>query len=164
MREQEDSPTPVSGWVVVDLFCGIGGLTHGLRLAGFDDTAVTGTTPTNFDTHDDVVEDIASKRRRAREWLLSGLTLTTVADQMLLLDYDTATLVVHDYHRKQAGGVARGAFFVAGDVPKADDAKAVERSLSLGRRTPKLQPEIPHDPPSFRVHPPPAADLLGLGT
>lgn len=64
MREQEDSPTPVSGWVVVDLFCGIGGLTHGLRLAGFDDTAVTGTTPTNFDTHDDVVEDIASKRRR----------------------------------------------------------------------------------------------------
>lgn len=31
-----DFPRPVSGWAVVDLFCGIGGLSHGLRIAGLD--------------------------------------------------------------------------------------------------------------------------------
>ncbi len=35
-RPDGDGPQPVRGWSVVDLFCGIGGLRHGLRRAGFD--------------------------------------------------------------------------------------------------------------------------------
>ena len=34
--ESVSNARPVAGWTVVDLFCGIGGLTHGLRQAGFD--------------------------------------------------------------------------------------------------------------------------------
>ena len=33
--ESASTSTPVAGWAVVDLFCGIGGLTHGLCQAGF---------------------------------------------------------------------------------------------------------------------------------
>ena len=35
MRPPADTGTPIPGWAVVDLFCGIGGLSHGLRRAGF---------------------------------------------------------------------------------------------------------------------------------
>ncbi len=34
MYKREDSLTPIPSWAVVDLFCGIGGLSHGLRQAG----------------------------------------------------------------------------------------------------------------------------------
>lgn len=36
MQRRGDTQTPIPGWAVVDLFCGIGGLSHGLRLAGLD--------------------------------------------------------------------------------------------------------------------------------
>ena len=35
MAENANNSTSVPGWAVVDLFCGIGGLSHGLRQAGF---------------------------------------------------------------------------------------------------------------------------------
>ena len=33
-EERAENPTPVKGWAVVDLFCGVGGLSYGLQKAG----------------------------------------------------------------------------------------------------------------------------------
>ena len=74
---------------------------------------------------ENVVADIAEKHGDVQEPLLARLTAATAIGQVLLLDYDTATLAVHDYHKERAGGLARGMFLVAGDAPENDDATFV---------------------------------------
>ena len=75
--------------------------------------------------NDDVIGEIAERHGSARERLFAGLTPSTAVGQILLLDYDTATLAVHDYQKEMAGGLARGMFLLAGDVPTNDDASFV---------------------------------------
>lgn len=55
----------------------------------------------------------------------SELTPRNAVGQVLLQDYDTATVAVHDFHRERAGGLARGAFLLAGDAPAGDEASFV---------------------------------------
>lgn len=74
--------------------------------------------------NDDVIGEIAERHGRARE-VFAALTPATAVGQILLLDYDTATLAVHDYHRERAGGLARGMFLLAGDEPTGDEVEFV---------------------------------------
>ena len=69
-----------------------------------------------------LVEHIASKHGDRHDRLLDGLTSSSAVGQILLLDYDTATLAVHDFHKESVGGLARGMFLVAGPIPHGPDA------------------------------------------
>ena len=83
------------------------------------------TEPVGTRSSDDVITDIAETHGQPGERLLADLTPSTAVGQVLLLDYETATLAIHDAHREQAGGLARGMFVVAGEVPTNDDATFV---------------------------------------
>ena len=72
-----------------------------------------------------VIGEIAEQHGTARKPTFAVLTPSTAVGQILLLDYDTATLAVHDYHREQAGGLARGMFLLAGQAPTGDDTTFV---------------------------------------
>lgn len=72
-----------------------------------------------------LIADIAAKHGRESETLFANLTGETAIGQVLLLDYDVATLAVHDYHRERAGGLARGMFLLAGPRPAGEDATFV---------------------------------------
>lgn len=83
----------------------------------------TTTTPSIADGQ--LIEDIAAKHGGETKSLLADLTGDNAVGQVLLLDYDTATLAVHDYHREIAGGLARGMFLLAGPVPSGNTATLV---------------------------------------
>lgn len=72
-----------------------------------------------------LIADIAEKHGDRAEAFLADLTSATAVGQVLLLDYDTATLAVHDYHRERAGGLARGMFLIAGPTPTGEEASFV---------------------------------------
>ncbi|WP_419166801.1 helicase HerA domain-containing protein [Candidatus Palauibacter sp.] len=72
---------------------------------------------------EDVVGEIAAEH--GDNQLLRGLTPGAAVGQVLLLDYNTATLAVHDYHKERAGGLSRGMFLIAGRIPEEDDAAMV---------------------------------------
>ena len=74
---------------------------------------------------DNVIGEIVERHGGVRERLFAGLTPNMAVGQVLLLDYDTAKLAVHDYHREKAGGLARGMFLLAGDAPTGDEATFV---------------------------------------
>lgn len=74
---------------------------------------------------EDVIGEIAERHGAHQEPLFSDLTPSTAVGQVLLLDYDTATLAVHDYQKEMAGGLARGMFLLAGDVPTGDNVSFV---------------------------------------
>lgn len=71
---------------------------------------------------DNLIETITATHGDPEDPLLSGLTPRNAVGQVLLQDYDTATVAVHDFHRERAGGLARGAFLLAGDAPTSDEA------------------------------------------
>ena len=81
-----------------------------------------------------LITDIAANHGHEHEPLLVGLTPSKAVGQVLLLDYDTATLAVHDYHRERVGGLARGMFLVAGDVPENDEAAFVLLRVTGAKR------------------------------
>ena len=72
-----------------------------------------------------LVDDIVTEHGNGQDQLFHALTPSEAIGQVLLLDYDTATLAIHDYHREQAGGLARGMFLLAGEAPAGDDAAFV---------------------------------------
>ena len=74
---------------------------------------------------DNLIDTIAATDGDSEDTLLSGLTPRNAVGQVLLQDYDTATVAVHDFHRERAGGLARGAFLLAGDAPTSDEAAFV---------------------------------------
>ena len=83
---------------------------------------------------ENLVGDIVEKHGHAEEPLLVGLTPAKAVGQVLLLDYDTTTLAVHDYHKERAGGLARGMFLVAGPVPDGEDATLVLLRVTGAKR------------------------------
>ena len=83
---------------------------------------------------ENLVGDIAEKHGQAGVPLLASLIPAKAVGQVLLLDYDTTTLVVHDYHKERAGGLARGMFLVAGPVPDGDDAVLVLLRVAGAKR------------------------------
>ena len=90
-----------------------------------DTSAVSASPHDPADTNEDIVGEIAERHGSAHEPLFAVLTPSTAVGQILLLDYDTATLAVHDYHRERAGGLARGMFLLAGDEHVGDEAEFV---------------------------------------
>ena len=72
---------------------------------------------------EDVVCEIAADHGDPQ--LLGSLTPGEAIGQVLLLDYDTAILAVHDYHKERAGGLARGMFLLAGKTPTGEGAAMV---------------------------------------
>ena len=72
-----------------------------------------------------VIGETVERHGSAREPLFAVLTSSRAVGQILLLDYDTATLAVHDYHKEMAGGLTRGMFLLAGDVPTGEDPNFV---------------------------------------
>ena len=84
---------------------------------------MTDTQPNNSNADNNMIGKIAAEDGQER--LFATLAPSTAIGQVLLLDYDTATLAVHDYHKERAGGLARGMFLLAGDTPENDDATLV---------------------------------------
>ncbi len=72
-----------------------------------------------------LIPDIAAEHGNAAWEALADLTADSAIGQVLLLDYDTATLAVHDYHRERAGGLARGMFLISGPPHSAGDGEFV---------------------------------------
>ena len=83
---------------------------------------------------ENLVGDIAEKHGQAGGRLLARLVPAKAVGQVLLLDYDTATLAVHDYHKERAGGLARGMFLVAGPAPDGEDATLVLLRVAGAKR------------------------------
>ena len=81
-----------------------------------------------------LIFDIAAKHGTPAEELFGDLTGATAVGQVLLLDYDTATLAVHDYHRERVGGLARGMFLIAGAVPAGEEADFVLMRVAGAKR------------------------------
>ena len=78
---------------------------------------MTESTPGPSIADEGLIADIAAKNGNAAESPFANLTSTNAVGQVLLLDYDAATLAVHDYHRERAGGLARGMFLISGSPP-----------------------------------------------
>ena len=51
------------------------------------------------------------------ESLLDNLNPNSAIGQIMLLDYDVATLGVHDHHKEKSGGLAKGMFLLSGKTP-----------------------------------------------
>ena len=80
---------------------------------------------------EDVVGEIAAEHGDIQ--LLRGLTPSAAVGQVLLLDYNTATLAIHDYHKELAGGLARGMFLIAGKTSAEDAAMVLMRVVGAKR-------------------------------
>ncbi len=74
---------------------------------------------------ENLISSIATKHGNTPETLFVSLTSETAVGQVLLLDYDSATLAVHDYHKEQVGGLARGMFLISGPPPSNEGASFV---------------------------------------
>ena len=83
------------------------------------------TTPNPPIADGQLIGDIAARHGQEPKSRLVDLTGANAIGQVLLLDYDTATLAVHDYHREVAGGLARGMFLLAGAAPSSDHASFI---------------------------------------
>lgn len=81
-----------------------------------------------------LIEDIASKHGHGFETLFAKLTGETAIGQVLVLDYDSATLAVHDYHKERADGLARGMFLIAGSTPSGEEATFVLMRVAGSKR------------------------------
>lgn len=81
-----------------------------------------------------LISDIAAKHGEAAENSFADLTVETAVGQVLLLDYDVATLAVHDYHREREGGLARGMFLIAGPTPTGEEGDFVLMRVAGARR------------------------------
>jgi len=81
-----------------------------------------------------LIADIAAKHGSAVREAIATLTAETAVGQVLLLDYDTATLAVHDYHRERAGGLARGMFLISGPPPSSGEADFVLMRVAGAKR------------------------------
>lgn len=97
--------------------------------------SVTDTLPAKpTETTENFIGKIATEHGEVQEKVFADLKPSTAVGQVLLLDYDTATLAVHDYHREQAGGLARGMFLLAGEAPDGNDASFVLLRISRATR------------------------------
>ena len=66
---------------------------------------------------ENLISDIATKHGNTSEDLFDNLTSETAVGQVLLLDYDSATIAIHDYYKEKAGGLARGMFLISSPTP-----------------------------------------------
>ena len=74
---------------------------------------------------ENLISDITTKHGNTSETLFCNLTSETAVGQVLLLDYDFATLAIHDYYKEKAGGLARGMFLISGSPPSDEEASFV---------------------------------------
>ena len=95
---------------------------------------MTDTTPVPSIADEDLIGNIAAKHGNAAEAPFANLTGENAIGQVLLLDYDTATLAVHDYHRERAGGLARGMFLISGPPPSNEEATFVLMRVAGAKR------------------------------
>jgi len=95
---------------------------------------MTETTPDSSSGNEDLIPDIAAEHGSAAWSGLADLTAEAAVGQVLLLDYDTATLAVHDYHRERAGGLARGMFLISGAPPSSGEADFVLMRVAGAKR------------------------------
>ena len=95
---------------------------------------MTETTPGPPIADEDLIADIAAKHGNAAEAPFANLTSATAVGQVLLLDYDTATLAIHDYHRERAGGLARGMFLISGPPHSSEEATFVLMRVAGAKR------------------------------
>ncbi|MDE2653460.1 MAG: DUF87 domain-containing protein [Gemmatimonadetes bacterium] len=95
---------------------------------------MTEATPGSSRGDETLIPDIAAKHGNAVGEAIANLTAETAVGQVLLLDYDTATLAVHDYYREQAGGLARGMFLFSGPPPSNGEADFVLMRVAGARR------------------------------
>lgn len=61
--------------------------------------------------------------QRALKKLTNFVSNEWNAGDLLSLDYETATVLVHDYQRQQVGGIPLGCFLVATRIPPEGDKK-----------------------------------------
>ena len=95
---------------------------------------MTESTPGPSIADEGLIADIAAKHGNAAESPFANLTGTNAVGQVLLLDYDAATLAVHDYHRERAGGLARGMFLISGSPPSSEEATFVLMRVAGAKR------------------------------
>ncbi len=95
---------------------------------------MTESTPGPSIADEGLIADIAAKHGNAAESPFANLTSTNAVGQVLLLDYDAATLAVHDYHRERAGGLARGMFLISGSPPSSEEATFVLMRVAGAKR------------------------------
>ena len=95
---------------------------------------MTETTPGPSSGDESLIPDIAAQHGNAARDAIADLTAENAVGQVLLLDYDTATLAVHDFHRERAGGLARGMFLISGPPPSNDDANFVLMRVAGAKR------------------------------
>ena len=86
---------------------------------------MTKPTPNPHIADENLITDIATKHGNTSETPFSSLTSKTAVGQVLLLDYNSATLAVHDYHKEQVGGLARGMFLISGPSSSSEEASFV---------------------------------------
>ncbi len=99
-----------------------------------NETVPTKTRPGQSFTDEGLIANIVAKHGNTSEVPFASLTSETAVGQVLLLDYDTATLAVHDYHRERAGGLARGMFLIAGAPPSSEEATFVLMRVAGAKR------------------------------
>ena len=95
---------------------------------------MTETTTSLSIADESLIADISEKHGNAAEAPLANLSSATAVGQVLLLDYDVATLAVHDYHKERAGGLARGMFLIAGSPPSGEEGTFVLMRVSGAKR------------------------------
>ncbi|MCY4628081.1 MAG: DUF87 domain-containing protein [Acidobacteria bacterium] len=95
---------------------------------------MTDPKPSPSITDEGLIADIATKHGTEEESPLASLIGATAVGQVLLLDYDSAILAVHDYHRELVGGLARGMFLISGSPPSGDEATFVLMRVAGAKR------------------------------
>ncbi|MDE2731028.1 MAG: hypothetical protein OXI38_06515 [Bacteroidota bacterium] len=88
--------------------------------------------PELFDT--DLIGDMATKHGKGANDPFASLSKSDAVGQVLMRDYDTATLVVHDFHRERAGGLARGMFLIGGSPVIDEKASFVLMRVAGAKR------------------------------